>query len=520
MPRRGLRLFVFAVLLALGTAACSSGVTTSPVPGPGWVNGSPHRLAGASPGVPSPPNIVFVLTDDLTWNLVRYMPHVLAMQRAGVTFSNYFVTDSLCCPSRTSIFTGQFPHSDGVFSNSGPVGGFQAFIANHDQSKTFAPVLQAHGYQTGMFGKFLNEYGPQHTYSGQRPYIPPGWSAWDVADKLGYQEYGYTLAVGHQLGKYGSQPSDYLTSVLSTKASQFIAASAAAHRPFLAEVSTFAPHFPFVPAPPDVTKFPHLTAPRTPAFGRAVRNAPAWLSKIPPLPPRVKSQMNRSFQLRVRDVQSVDRMIGRLQAQVRALGIADNTYFVFSSDNGLHLGEHNLRQGKQTAFDTDIKVPLVVTGPGVPANRTVTQLTENVDLAPTFETLGGATPPTTVEGHSLVPQLHGHTPLDWRTAVLIEHHGPTVSKNDPDYQAPYSGNPPSYEAIRTATSLYVEYRNGGREFYNLAADPYELSNRYAAMPGPLRTRLHSTLLRMESCEGSASCWAAQHIAPSHLPVHG
>ena len=66
-----------------------------------------------------PPNIVFVLTDDLSWNLVRYMPHVLAMERAGATFSKYFVTDSLCCPSRTSIMTGLLPHDSGVFNNCG-----------------------------------------------------------------------------------------------------------------------------------------------------------------------------------------------------------------------------------------------------------------------------------------------------------------------------------------------------------------------------------------------------------------
>ena len=64
------------------------------------------------------------------------MPHVLAMQRDGVTFANYFVTDSLCCPSRTSIFTGQFPHNSGVFTNSGPDGGFDAFLAHHDQDQT------------------------------------------------------------------------------------------------------------------------------------------------------------------------------------------------------------------------------------------------------------------------------------------------------------------------------------------------------------------------------------------------
>src|SRR2546421_8526566 len=73
------------------------------------------------------PNVVFVLTDDLAWNLVRFMPHVQALQRRGTTFSRYFVTDSLCCPSRSSIFTGRFPHSTGIFTNMGADGGFRAF---------------------------------------------------------------------------------------------------------------------------------------------------------------------------------------------------------------------------------------------------------------------------------------------------------------------------------------------------------------------------------------------------------
>ena len=512
MLGRRLRILALAAVLALVTAACSSAVATSELSGPGWVHGSPHgRPGGIVSG--TPPNIVFVLTDDLSWNLVTYMPHVVAMEHDGVTFPDYFVTDSLCCPSRTSIFTGEFPHNDGVFGNTGPTGGFNAFLSHGDAGQTFASVLQARGYQTGLFGKFLNAYRPGSTYRGQLPYVPPGWSAWDVANQYGYEEYGYTLAMGHRLALYGSQPRDYLTSVMSNKASQFIAASAKAHLPFLAEISTFAPHEPFVPAPADVGTFPHLLAPHSPAFGHAaITNPPEWLKRIPPLTATDRASINQAFLAsRVEDVQSVDRMIGHLEDEVRRLGLSGNTYFVFSSDNGLHLGEHNLRQGKETAFDTDIRVPLIVTGPGVPGDRSIQQLTENIDLAPTFESLAGATPPATVDGHSLLAQLHGNQPAGWRSAVLVEHHGPDVSPSDPDFPAHNSGNPPSYEAIRTAGYLYVEYKDGQREFYNLAADPYELDNRYDVMPPAVKRQLHDTLLRMERCHGATQCWAAQHL---------
>ena len=102
------------------------------------------------------PNIVFVLTDDLDSKLVQFMPHVLAMERNGVSFANYFVTDSLCCPSRSSIFTGAFPHDSGVYRNLEPDGGYGGFNAHGNEPRTFAVAMQRGGYRTAMLGKYLN----------------------------------------------------------------------------------------------------------------------------------------------------------------------------------------------------------------------------------------------------------------------------------------------------------------------------------------------------------------------------
>src|SRR6185369_16981710 len=109
---------------------------------------------------PRPPNIVFVLTDDLSWNLLPYMPQVRQMERDGMTFTNYTVTDSLCCPSRSSIFTGEYPHDTGVFTNEGPDGGFATFRDLGDESRTYATALAARGYATALMGKYLNGYLP------------------------------------------------------------------------------------------------------------------------------------------------------------------------------------------------------------------------------------------------------------------------------------------------------------------------------------------------------------------------
>ena len=107
------------------------------------------------------PNIVFVLTDDLSMNLVQFMPHVLQMEKDGVTFDNYFVTDSLCCPSRSSIFTGNFPHTTGIFKNQGEDGGYLAFVGFGHERSTFAIPLWSAGYRTAMMGKYLNGYKPE-----------------------------------------------------------------------------------------------------------------------------------------------------------------------------------------------------------------------------------------------------------------------------------------------------------------------------------------------------------------------
>jgi arylsulfatase A-like enzyme len=179
----------------------------------------------------------------------------------------------------------------------------------------------------------------------------------------------------------------------------------------------------------------------------------------------------------------------------------------------MHLGEHDLRIGKRTAYDTDVRVPLVVTGPGVPAGRTIDQFASNIDLAPTYETIAGAVPPATVDGRSLAAQIHGGLPADWRTGVLIEHHGVGNRRNDPDDQPPLGGNPPSYEAIRTADYLYVDYVDGEREYYDLRSDPFELDNRYGSLPRAMRERLHAAARRQAQCSGTASCWAAQRALP-------
>jgi arylsulfatase A-like enzyme len=463
-------------------------------------NASPLAAGGKRP------NIVFILTDDLSLNLVQYMPHVLKMQQEGVTFSNYFVTDSLCCPSRSSIFTGRFPHDTGIFRNTGADGGFMAFQSRHHEQETFAVALQAAGYRTAMLGKYLNGYEPAKSPP------EPGWNMWAVAGN-GYPGFNYALNEDGKVVRYGREPADYMTDVLAGKAVGFIKQSAGA--PFMIEIATFAPHMPYTPAPRDANAFPGLQAPHGPAFDAAPDpNAPQWLRAHPALSPADIAGIDRDFRKRAQSVQAVDQMIGELQAAVAAIGEEGNTYFVFSSDNGYHMGEYRLLPGKMTAFDTDIRVPLIMTGPGIAAGRQVEEIAENIDLCPTFSQLGGATIQANVDGLSLVPLLQGQPVTQWRKVALVEHHGPVRNQADPDFPGMRSGNPTTYEAIRGLTWLYVEYADGEKEYHDLATDPDELHNTYAALPNDDKTSLHATVAAVQNCHDSQSCMAADRSARS------
>jgi arylsulfatase A-like enzyme len=466
---------------------------------------SPHR--GASRSIrpaSSRPNIVLVLTDDLSSNLVQYMPHVQAMEQAGTSLSHYFVVDSLCCPSRSALFTGQYPHNDGVFTNSGNDGGYATFERHGDAAKSFVVGLHAAGYRTGLMGKYLNGYRPTD-------HSDPGWDEWDVSGN-GYAEFNYLLSENGTVQRYGRSKDDYLTDVLSAKAGNFVDTATQAGKPFALEVATFAPHRPWVPAPRDDGTFPVLRAPRGPAYGRVPTRAPQWLTKIPRLSAADGKLLDLGFRKRVESVQAIDALIGHLQQVLVADGVAQNTYVVFSSDNGYHMGEYRLLPGKQTAFDTDIRVPLVVTGPGVLPGARVSAMTSSIDLSPTFAQIAGVAPTGEPDGTSLVALLHGQpAPPDWQRAVLIEHHGPVTDPKDPDVQPIRSGDPPSYEAMRTPTALYVEYRDGEREYYDLTRDVNELHNLGSALPPHRLDLLHRTLLALEACKGVAACQAAARM---------
>jgi arylsulfatase A-like enzyme len=461
---------------------------------------------GATPAASQaapPPNIVVVLTDDLSWDLVRHMPQVRRLQRDGMTFRQFVVSDSLCCSSRATILTGQFPHNTHVLGNTRPNGGYPAFVRGGARRLSVGIALQRVGYRTALYGKYLNLYDPR------RHGRDPGWTDW-FASSYAYKGFGYRASDnGHPLIA-GYRPRDYVTDVLARRAVRFIG-RAGRHHPFFALVSTYAPHWPYTPAPRHRWMFRHLRPPRSAAFNAVTTHAPGWLGRRPALTARRRGKLTRDYRMRARAVQAVDEMIGRLRAKLRATGVARRTYFVFSSDNGYHLGEHRLLAGKRTAFDQDIRVPLIIAGPGVPHGRDSQALVGTVDLAPTFEDWARVAPDARRDGRPLTPLLHRRRPSGWRRALLIEHSEAGVATGDPDAQGWAQGRPPSYAALRTRWTTYVEYANGDREFYDRRHDRFELHNRAGRLSSAQLARLSAALKRYRHCAGASACTGAGQI---------
>jgi N-acetylglucosamine-6-sulfatase len=485
-----------------------------------------------------PPNIVFILTDDLATddlnpNTLKHMPNLRALMENGTTFDNAFVSNALCCPSRATILRGQYTHSDQILTNHLPFGGAEKFRFLGEDDSTIATWINDAGYQTSLVGKYLNGY------SGT--YIPPGWDNWDA---ISGDFLSNDLSENGHIIRYDPSHS-YLDDVLSDKASNYVKRAArpsppffTSRRPFFLYIGTNAPHQPATPAPRDENAYPHARLPHPPDYDeRNVSDKPVWINNNPPLSIEQKKYMEELHRKRLQSMLAVDDMIGKLVKSLKQSGELSNTYIFFTSDHGFHLGEHRLDAGKWTPYEEDIRMPLIVRGPGVPEGKTLHQMVLNNDLAPTFADLAGAKTPSFVDGRSLKPLLTEHpTPQkDWRQRFVIESvaersdviHPSLIQEStiaplltgDPlpnnwrrnsvmSAQASEEWGRPWMKALRTEDYLYVDYKTGEHELYDLGKDPYELHNEYSSASPELKKRLEAQLDALRQCSAE-ECRAAE-----------
>jgi N-acetylglucosamine-6-sulfatase len=424
-------------------------------------------LAGpAAAGPTVRPSIVLVLTDDQRWDTLFAMPTVQReLVGRGVTFTNSFAVNPLCCPSRASILTGRYSHSTGVYGNQPPHGGVTAF----DDSSTIATWLGAVGYRTAYIGKYLNGYAEN--------YVPFGWNRW-----IGYDGgfFNYVVNGDGLAFAFGAEPDDYSTDVFTREAVAFVET---ASDPFFLVFAPYAPHGPATPAPRHVDAFANARPWRPPSYNEDdTADKPAWVRGHAPLSDADQTFADDFRRRQLASLLAVDEAVKGLIDALAASGRLANTMIVFASDNGLTWGEHRLHNRKTSAYEESIRIPLVVRYDALLSDaRTDSRLVTNIDLAPTFAELGATVAPE-AEGKSLVPLLASQpgVPLRWRRGFLIEHL---------QGRGGAAAEVPTYCAVRGRRYKYVVYSTREEELYDLARDPYELVNR--AGDTALRKRLFS-----------------------------
>jgi arylsulfatase A-like enzyme len=415
------------------------------------------------------PNIVLILTDDQRFDTLWAMPTVQReLVGRGVRFTNGYVSNPVCCPSRSTILTGQYSHTTGVYTNDPeqPYGGFPAFR----DGSTVATWLHEAGYHTALMGKYLNGYGGA--------YVPPGWDRWFATYAGGF--FDYIANDDGVVRTYGSGLTEYGTDVLADEAVSFIR-STGRDDPLFLYFAPHAPHEPATPAPSDADAFAGLTPWRPASFDEPdLSDKPAFLEAEPRFTQARIEEIDRFRRDQYRSLLAVDRAVGRIVDALRTTGRLSNTMIVFMSDNGMLWGEHRWTN-KLVPYEESLRVPFVIRADFLirsPASDP--RFVLNVDLAPTFAALAGVEAPN-VEGRSLLP-LFGSRRIAWRSDFLIEH-----LRMDDRGVTTYCG-------VHSARYVYVAYVTGEEELYDLDVDPAQLQNvagrrGYAGVLGRMRLRL-------------------------------
>ena len=482
------------------------------------------------------PNILFILTDDqdVTANSLDYMPQLQQIFRQeGMEFLNYFVTTALCCPSRSTIIRGQYCHNMGIWDNGDLnndtflSGGFKKWITNGLHNITVATMMKDAGYETYLVGKYLNGYNDK-----QADVVPPGWDHWHGMTDLAY--YGPHFSDNGKLLKI---PKDiYQTDYISNKAITWLQ-ERSNDKPFFMYVAPFAPHAPSTPAHRHANLFNDKQAPRYESFNPENNiqiEKPSWLKELPKLTTDQINSIDNFYRNRLRALQAVDEMIANFTSVLKTLNILDNTYMFYMGDNGQHLGDYRLPGGKRQAYDTDIRVPFLVRGPGIEGGKKVTEIVQNIDLMPTWVDIadGYVTQGYKTDGKSILPLLHSKTDVQppvnsFRSASLAEMYGGSsnmgnIYRGMKGFEKNRFWNN-TYQALRIINGsdwaansnwLYVEWCTGEIEFYNVSNDPRQISNIANELSSETASMLSALVTQLGSCAGN-DCHNINYVKIRH-----
>ncbi|KAG2485149.1 hypothetical protein HYH03_016135 [Edaphochlamys debaryana] len=517
------------------------------------------------------PNFIVIITDDqddvMNTTHPYYMPALNRhLAQGGTRLPNFLVSTGVCCPARVSAFTGRYAHCTNITGNSYPSGGFRKFYEQRTDREGWMPKwLQGAGYRTALVGKFLNAYFPSTGYMNETTgFVPEGWDTFDATTTGTYDFWATCFALnGGPDTCYNGQ---YQTDVISAKAAKLIKEMSAQGDPFLLYLAPAAPHVEqqtgrrFGP-PSAAARHRNLYANDKISIPKGAN----WDLENPNIPfgdydyhqgaeymMEKDRDLEAHYLARLRALRAVDDMVDAIVAQLAASGQLDNTYVLYTSDNGLHLGQFGLTDGKATSIEEDVRVPFFIRGPGIPGGTELPYQGNLIDIVPTLLSLAGVPIPDVVDGLPLpvsseltlahvtglrdatdagFGNLLALTPqhYSWmrRDAMILEAWDSDGSARTQDvvfkvlrvctdfrvFADSASGRgvdtAPGWAARFVpapglACYKYTIWCEGSREFYDLSTDPYETRNRIKDVPPRVMDRIDGVLSALIHCRG-ASC---------------
>lgn len=420
------------------------------------------------------PNFLFILLDDQPFDAFgfhgRYpflkTPNMDRLAKEGVHFENYFVTQSICSPSRASFLTGTYPHIHGANQNHQHV---------DPNWKDFAPYsvhLQKAGYETAHIGKIhmAHKKGKDH--------IRPGFDYWFSFQGQGKFFNPKVNDNGHEYVEHG-----YMTDILTDKTVKWLKEKRNPNKPFSLNLWHKAVHEPHLPAQRhvDLYKGEEFPTPPHDTHLETFKGKPEWQrrktfgfkkKKGDPIPEElpVKKFHKRKyyFMQLIRCLAAVDESLGKVLTTLEEIGELENTVIIYSSDNGYFMGDHTFWD-KRLAYESSMRVPMLIRYPKLIKQETkVPEQCLNIDLAPTILEMAGAPIPNYMQGESMLNLLKGEKVDDWRKAILFEYYV--------DDEFPFAG--PNQVAVRTDQYKLVDafLKKDIDELYDLKADPGEMNN--------------------------------------------
>ena len=420
------------------------------------------------------PNFLFILVDDQPYDAVGFSnrypflktPNIDKLAKQGVNVENFFVTQSICSPSRASFLTGTYPHIHGVNQNNKHV--------DPDWSN-YAPYsshLQNSGYETAHIGKI------HMAWKRDKEHIRPGFDYW-------FSFIGQGKYFDPKVNDNGveMQLEGYMTDILTDKTIDWLKNKRDPNKPFSLNLWHKAVHEKHLPAPrhKDLYNNEDLPTPPYDTHKETFKGKPEWLrrktfgfkwnknDKIPDELPEITWPINKhKYMQLLRSLIAVDESLGEVIKTLDEMGELENTVIIYSSDNGYFMGDHTFLD-KRLAYENSMRVPMIIRYPKlITKNSVIKEQCLNIDIAPTILDLAGVKKPTYMQGESMVKLISGKKDKSWRKSMLFEYYV--------DDAWPYAG--PNQVAVRTNKYKLIDnfLEDDIDELYDLVNDPGEMKN--------------------------------------------